>query len=117
VIDFGDLRVGDPALYLAAGLILLPTDVVDRFLAAYRPAAYGADSASGALAANGADAAALRRARGWAVIKTLVCLSSQRGETTAVPAHRRGARSPALLCSVSPQPPLDSRSASEQRTS
>jgi aminoglycoside phosphotransferase (APT) family kinase protein len=47
VIDFGDLRVGDPALDLAAGWILLPTDVVDRVLAAYRPAAYGADSASG----------------------------------------------------------------------
>jgi aminoglycoside phosphotransferase (APT) family kinase protein len=47
VIDFGDLRVGDPALDLAAGWILLPTDAVDRFLAAYRPAAYGADSASG----------------------------------------------------------------------
>jgi len=74
VIDFGDLRVGDPACDLAAGWILLPTDVVDRFRAAYRPAAHGAGGASGSAEAGGADAASWRRARGWAVIKALACL-------------------------------------------
>ena len=74
VIDFGDLRVGDPAVDLAAGWILLPTDAVERFLAAYRPAAYGAAGASEALEGGGADPALRRRARGWAVIKALVCL-------------------------------------------
>jgi len=74
VIDFGDLRVGDPACDLAAGWILLPTGVVDRFFAAYRPAACGADGAGGSLGANGADAATRRRARGWAAAKALACL-------------------------------------------
>lgn len=74
VIDFGDLRVGDPAVDLAAGWILLPTDAVDRFLAAYRPAALGAAGAGGSLEGSGADPAIRRRARGWAVIKALVCL-------------------------------------------
>jgi aminoglycoside phosphotransferase (APT) family kinase protein len=62
VIDFGDLRVGDPACDLAAGWILLPTDAVDRFHAAYRPATHGPDDAT------------RRRARGWAAIKALVCM-------------------------------------------
>ncbi|MET8578975.1 aminoglycoside phosphotransferase family protein [Streptomyces sp. NPDC005012] len=56
VIDFGELCAGDPACDLAAPWILLPDGGVDRFHAAYRPAA---------------DPATLRRARGWAVIKGL----------------------------------------------
>ncbi|GAA1243778.1 hypothetical protein GCM10009665_38260 [Kitasatospora nipponensis] len=56
VIDFGDLCAGDPACDLAAPWILLPDGAVDLFHAAYRPSA---------------DAATLRRARGWAVLKAL----------------------------------------------
>ncbi|MFD5514759.1 aminoglycoside phosphotransferase family protein [Streptomyces sp. NPDC127066] len=59
VIDFGDLFAGDPAFDLAAAWILLPDGVVDRFHQAYRP---------------GPDTAALRRARGWAVLRALSCL-------------------------------------------
>ncbi|MFF3272642.1 aminoglycoside phosphotransferase family protein [Streptomyces chrestomyceticus] len=54
VIDFGDLFAGDPAFDLAAAWLLLPDGFADRFHAAYRPAA---------------DAATLRRARGWAVLR------------------------------------------------
>ncbi|MFD3918957.1 aminoglycoside phosphotransferase family protein [Streptomyces sp. NPDC058595] len=56
VIDFGDLFAGDPAFDLAAAWILLPDGATDRFHDVYRPAA---------------DAAALRRARGWAVLRAL----------------------------------------------
>jgi aminoglycoside phosphotransferase (APT) family kinase protein len=57
VVDFGDLCAGDPACDLAACWILLPNGFIGRFHEAYRP---------------GADAATLRRARGWAVVKSLV---------------------------------------------
>ena len=58
VIDFGDLCTGDPAFDLAAPWILLPdAAAADRFHGAYRPAL---------------DAATLRRARGWAVVRALV---------------------------------------------
>ncbi|OUC95886.1 aminoglycoside phosphotransferase family protein [Streptosporangium minutum] len=57
VIDFGDLFAGDPACDLAAAWILLPDGGADHFHAAYQPAP---------------DAATLRRARGWAVLKALV---------------------------------------------
>ncbi|MEV1172846.1 aminoglycoside phosphotransferase family protein [Nonomuraea sp. NPDC049784] len=56
VIDFGDLFAGDPACDLAAAWILLPDGAADRFHAAYQPAP---------------DAATLRRARGWAVLRAL----------------------------------------------
>ncbi|MFE3454375.1 aminoglycoside phosphotransferase family protein [Nonomuraea sp. NPDC059194] len=59
VIDFGDLFAGDPACDLAAAWTLLPDGAADRFYAAYQPAP---------------DAATLRRARGWAVIRALVGL-------------------------------------------
>ncbi|MFE6664582.1 aminoglycoside phosphotransferase family protein [Streptomyces sp. NPDC057697] len=59
VIDFGDLCAGDPACDLAAAWLLLPDGAVDRFHDTYRPAA---------------DPATLRRARGWAVVKALVCI-------------------------------------------
>jgi aminoglycoside phosphotransferase (APT) family kinase protein len=59
VIDFGDLCSGDPAWDLAAGWLLLPDGALDRFHRAYRPAP---------------DGAALRRARGAALLKALVCL-------------------------------------------
>ncbi|WP_253810856.1 aminoglycoside phosphotransferase family protein [Nocardia amikacinitolerans] len=56
VIDFGDLFAGDPAFDLAAAWILLPDGAAEDFHAAYRPAP---------------DAATLRRARGWAVLRAL----------------------------------------------
>jgi aminoglycoside phosphotransferase (APT) family kinase protein len=56
VIDFGDLCAGDPACDLAAAWILLPDGAADRFHAAYQPTP---------------DAATLRRARGWAVLRAL----------------------------------------------
>lgn len=59
VIDFGDLYAGDPAGDLAAAWTLLPDGADRRFLQAYRPAA---------------DAATLRRARGCAVMRAVVCL-------------------------------------------
>ncbi|KUO12857.1 aminoglycoside phosphotransferase family protein [Streptomyces sp. DSM 15324] len=59
VIDFGDLFAGDPAFDLAAAWLLLPDGAVDRFHAAYRPVP---------------DAATLRRARGWAVLRALALL-------------------------------------------
>lgn len=59
VVDFGDLCAGDPACDLAACWNLLPEGVIDRFHQSYTPAA---------------DAATLRRARGWALAKALVCL-------------------------------------------
>ncbi|MFJ6657419.1 phosphotransferase [Streptomyces sp. NPDC091377] len=56
VIDFGDLRAGDPATDLASAWVLLPDGAVDRFHTVCRPAP---------------DAATLRRARGWAVLGAL----------------------------------------------
>ncbi|TDU03279.1 aminoglycoside phosphotransferase (APT) family kinase protein [Streptomyces sp. 846.5] len=56
VIDFGELCAGDPACDLAAPWTLLPDGAVTRFHDAYQPAA---------------DAATLRRARGWAVMRAL----------------------------------------------
>lgn len=56
VIDFGDLGAGDPACDLAASWVLLPDGAAERFHRAYRPAP---------------DAATLRRARGWAVLRAL----------------------------------------------
>ncbi|MEV4969833.1 aminoglycoside phosphotransferase family protein [Streptomyces scopuliridis] len=59
VIDFGDLFAGDPAFDLAAAWILLPDGAAARFHDAYGPSP---------------DAATLRRARGWAVLRALSCL-------------------------------------------
>ncbi|MFE7559610.1 aminoglycoside phosphotransferase family protein [Kitasatospora sp. NPDC057500] len=59
VIDFGDLCTGDPACDLSAAWMLLPDGAVERFHRAYRP---------------GTDEATRRRARGWAVLKSLSCL-------------------------------------------
>ena len=59
VVDFGDMCAGDPACDLAACWILLPDGVSDRFYRGYSPAA---------------DAATLRRARGWALWKALACV-------------------------------------------
>ena len=58
VVDFGDVCAGDPACDLAACWMLLPDGVIDRFHRSYSAAV---------------DAATLRRARGWALVKALVC--------------------------------------------
>jgi aminoglycoside phosphotransferase (APT) family kinase protein len=57
VIDFGDMCAGDPASDLAAAWILLADGAADRFHHAYQPTA---------------DAATLRRARGWAIGRAIV---------------------------------------------
>lgn len=59
VVDFGDMCAGDPACDLGACWAVLPDGVIDRFYQGYSPAA---------------DAATQRRARGWALIKALVCM-------------------------------------------
>ncbi|MER5385171.1 aminoglycoside phosphotransferase family protein [Streptomyces sp. NPDC002688] len=56
VIDFGDLFAGDPACDLAAAWILLPDGAADLFHETYRPTP---------------DTATLRRARGWAVLRSI----------------------------------------------
>ena len=59
VVDFGDMCAGDPACDLAACWILLPDGFTGRFHQSYSPAA---------------DAATLRRARGWALRQALANL-------------------------------------------
>ena len=59
VVDFGDMCAGDPACDLAACWMLLPGGAIGRFHQSYSPAA---------------DAATLRRGRGWALWKALACL-------------------------------------------
>jgi len=59
VIDFGDMCAGDPACDLAAAWILLPHGAADRCHQAYRPTV---------------DPATLRRARGSAIMRAVVCI-------------------------------------------
>ncbi|MET3901198.1 aminoglycoside phosphotransferase (APT) family kinase protein [Devosia sp. UYZn731] len=59
IIDFGDMCAGDPSCDLSAAWLLLPDGMMDHFHARYAPAL---------------DAATIRRARGWALSKALVCL-------------------------------------------
>ena len=59
VIDFGDMCAGDPACDLAACWVLLPDGAIGRFYDAYRSAP---------------DAATIRRARGWAVLRAINCM-------------------------------------------
>ena len=60
VVDFGDVCAGDPACDLGAAWLLLPDGAIDRFYETYLP---------------GADQPTMRRARGWALLKALVCLT------------------------------------------
>ncbi len=59
VVDFEDMCAGDPACDLGSAWLLLPDGAIDRFLKGYSPAP---------------EKATLRRARGWALCKALVCL-------------------------------------------
>lgn len=80
VIDFGDLCTGDPACDLAACWALLPAGAIDRFQQSY-PAAI--------------DAETIRRARGWAVTKALVCLLIGDNGVRGVPGGKATWGSPA----------------------
>jgi aminoglycoside phosphotransferase (APT) family kinase protein len=62
VIDFGELRAGDPAADLMAAWLLLPQGAAERCFEAY----------------GAADDATLRRARGWALLKSLVLIEAGR---------------------------------------
>ncbi|MEJ3656994.1 phosphotransferase [Actinomycetes bacterium KLBMP 9759] len=65
VVDFGDMFAGDPAVDLAAAWVLLPTGVTARFFATY----------------GQADEATIRRARGFAALKSLfLMLMGQNGD-------------------------------------
>jgi aminoglycoside phosphotransferase (APT) family kinase protein len=59
VVDFGDMCAGDPACDLAACWLLLPDDAIDRF---HRSCCSATDTAT------------MRRARGWAAVKAVVCV-------------------------------------------
>ena len=65
VIDFGDMCAGDPAVDLAAAWVLLPAGAASRFFDGYAHT----------------DEATIRRARGWAVSKSLfLILMGQNGD-------------------------------------
>jgi aminoglycoside phosphotransferase (APT) family kinase protein len=65
IVDFGDLFAGDPAWDLAAAWVLLPAGTAARFFDTYARA----------------DEAAIRRARGLAVVKSLfLMLMGQNGD-------------------------------------
>jgi aminoglycoside phosphotransferase (APT) family kinase protein len=88
VIDFGDLFAGDPAFDLAAVWILLPDGAIDRFHTTYRPSP---------------DAATLRRARGWAVLRALAGLRIADAGVRGLPGARPpGAHRPTPRFGVSP---------------
>ncbi|MFG2359006.1 aminoglycoside phosphotransferase family protein [Streptomyces sp. NPDC048521] len=69
VIDFGDMCAGDPAVDLAAAWVLLPAGAAARFFDAYAHA----------------DEAMIRRARGWAVLKSLFLILMGRAGDRGLP--------------------------------
>jgi len=73
VIDFGDMCTGDPATDLAAAWLLLPAGAVPRFFGAYASA----------------DDAAIRRARGWAVLRALALISVGRRWEQGLPGGKQ----------------------------
>ncbi|MFH8625354.1 aminoglycoside phosphotransferase family protein [Streptomyces vietnamensis] len=65
VVDFGEVCAGDPATDLSAAWLLLPEGAADRFFRTYArvdDAMYGNGHAR-------VDAATVRRARGWALLR------------------------------------------------
>ncbi|SCF57552.1 Phosphotransferase enzyme family protein, partial [Streptomyces sp. DconLS] len=99
VIDFGDLCAGDPACDLAAAWTLLPDGALDRFHTTYRTAYRPAQDPA-------THAAALRRARGWALFRALGCLligeAGRRGRPGGKPSWAPPAR--AALRRIVPTP-------------
>ncbi|MFE4329886.1 aminoglycoside phosphotransferase family protein [Streptomyces sp. NPDC056831] len=69
VIDFGELGAGDPATDLAAAWVLLPSGADTRFFDAY---------------AN-TDEAMIRRARGWAVLRSMLLIGIGRAGDLGLP--------------------------------
>ncbi|WP_256640748.1 aminoglycoside phosphotransferase family protein [Streptomyces murinus] len=112
VIDFGDLCAGDPACDLAAAWTLLPDGALDHFHTAYRPAHRPAqDPVNDHPVPDppqypAADAATLRRARGWALFRALGCLligeAGRRGRPGGKPSWAPPAR--AALRRIVPTP-------------
>ncbi|MFF5701547.1 aminoglycoside phosphotransferase family protein [Streptomyces sp. NPDC012794] len=73
VVDFGELCAGDPATDLAAAWLLLPGASVSRFFAAY----------------GEVDAATVRRARGWALLRGLGLVEIGRAWERGLPGGKR----------------------------
>lgn len=69
VVDFGDLCSGDPAADLAAAWMLLPEGAAGRFFDTYADA----------------DEAAIRRARGWAVLRGMGLIAIGRAGDLGLP--------------------------------
>ncbi|WP_198587056.1 aminoglycoside phosphotransferase family protein [Glycomyces xiaoerkulensis] len=69
VIDFGEMRAGDPAADLAAAWLLLPEGAAARFFEAYAEA----------------DEVTIRRARGWALLGCLQMLEIGRAGQLGLP--------------------------------
>ncbi|MFE1168354.1 aminoglycoside phosphotransferase family protein [Nocardiopsis sp. NPDC058789] len=68
VLDFGELCAGDPATDLAAAWVLLPDGSADAFFAEYP-----------------ADEATVLRARGWALLRSLVLIQIGRAGDQGLP--------------------------------
>ncbi|MFK0225780.1 aminoglycoside phosphotransferase family protein [Streptomyces sp. NPDC090303] len=69
VLDFGELCAGDPATDLSAAWLLLPQGAADPFLTAY----------------GRADGAAVRRARGWALLRAAGLIAIGRAGDLGLP--------------------------------
>ncbi|MFJ3763378.1 aminoglycoside phosphotransferase family protein [Streptomyces sp. NPDC090082] len=69
VLDFGELCAGDPATDLSAAWLLLPRGAADPFLTAY----------------GRADGAAVRRARGWALLRAAGLIAIGRAGDRGLP--------------------------------
>lgn len=69
VVDFGDLCAGDPATDLSAAWLLLPDGALADFLRAYPDT----------------DPATLRRARGWALLRSLSLIDIGRAGERGLP--------------------------------
>ncbi|MFD9646306.1 aminoglycoside phosphotransferase family protein, partial [Streptomyces sp. NPDC059082] len=69
VLDFGELCAGDPATDLSAAWLLLPQGAADPFLTAY----------------GRADEAAVRRARGWALLRAAGLIAIGRAGDRGLP--------------------------------
>jgi aminoglycoside phosphotransferase (APT) family kinase protein len=69
VVDFGDMCAGDPAADLCAAWMLLPAEAVERCLGGHPLA----------------DAATVRRARGWALLRALGLLEIGRAGELGLP--------------------------------